>query len=232
MNVSDQSHSDVKHQPNIRSLYKKRARHYDLSANLYYLAGFREFAYRKRAVDLLELKPGDTVVEIGCGTGLNFGLLQQKVGPEGRIIGVDLTAEMLDRARERCQANGWRNVQLVERDAASFRFPENIDGVISTFALTLVPQYETVIRNAASGMRNGGRMVLLDLQMPTWPRPLVKIGIALTSAFGVNEEIAKRHPWESMQAVFGNLQKFDGYFGAVYFAVSERGAEQAYKKTH
>ena len=65
---------------NIQELYTKRAPRYDLSANLYYLIGFRENAYRKKAVDALQLNPGETVVELGCGTGLNFRYLQDAIG--------------------------------------------------------------------------------------------------------------------------------------------------------
>jgi len=53
----------------VVDLYRRRARRYNLTANLYYLIGYREYAYRKRAVAALDLAPGDTVVEIGCGTG-------------------------------------------------------------------------------------------------------------------------------------------------------------------
>jgi ubiquinone/menaquinone biosynthesis C-methylase UbiE len=232
MNQIHSRHEPVTQQQGVRQLYKKRARHYDLSANLYYLTGFREYAYRKQAVELLNLQPGDTVVEIGCGTGLNFAYLQEKVGTDGKIIGVDLTGEMLELAHQRCQANDWHNVKLVEQDAASFRFPPHIDGVISTFALTLVPEYHAVIANAAATLKPGKRMVLLDLQLPDWPRPLVKLGILLTSGFGVNEEIAKRHPWESMAAVFGNMHKSEVYFGAVYLAMSEQSANTRPRMTH
>lgn len=225
-------HEPVTQQQSIRQLYQKRARHYDLSANLYYLTGFREYAYRKQSVRQLNLQPGDTVVEIGCGTGLNFAYLQEKVGPGGKIIGVDITGKMLERAHQRCQANGWRNIKLVEQDAASFRFPADVDGVISTFALTLVPDYQRVIINAAAALKPGKRMVLLDLQLPDWPRPLVKLGILFTSGFGVSEEIAKRHPWESMAAVFGNMQKTEVYFGAVYLAMSVRIADTRPQMTH
>jgi len=216
----------------VRHLYKRRARHYDFSANLYYLAGFREYAYRKQAVALLNLKPGDTVVEVGCGTGLNFAYLQEKIGPDGKIIGVDLTTEMLEVARQRCRYNGWSNVELVEHDAASFNFPQQIDGVISSFALTLVPEYPEVIMNAATALKPGKHMVVLDLQLPHWPLLLVRLGILLTSGFGVTEEIAKRHPWETMQTVFGNLEKVDAYFGAVYLAMSERSARTLSQMTH
>jgi hypothetical protein len=60
-------------------LYRRRARNYDLTASLYYLIGFRQWAYRRRAVEALELEPADTVVEIGCGTGLNLGLYQSRI---------------------------------------------------------------------------------------------------------------------------------------------------------
>lgn len=59
-------------QSELKALDRKRSRWYDFTANLYYLLGFREWAYRKKAVAALNLKPGDTVVEIGCGTGLNL----------------------------------------------------------------------------------------------------------------------------------------------------------------
>ena len=81
------------------SVYRKRAKRYDRSSLLLYIAGFRHWAYRKRAIRSLALGDGDTVVDVGCGTGLNFSLLQEQVGLRGRIIGVDLTDAMLDEAR-------------------------------------------------------------------------------------------------------------------------------------
>jgi demethylmenaquinone methyltransferase/2-methoxy-6-polyprenyl-1,4-benzoquinol methylase len=93
----------------IALLYRRRAKLYDFSANAYYLLGFREFAYRKIGVKALNLKKGDTVVEIGCGTGLNFGLLRNEVGPNGKIIGVDMTPEMLQEAEKRIKRNSWQN---------------------------------------------------------------------------------------------------------------------------
>lgn len=128
----------------IIHLYRKRARRYDVTANLYYLIGIRETAYRKKAIAALELHKGDTVLEIGCGTGLNFPYLQKAVGPEGKIIGLDLTDRMLDQARARVEEKGWSNVELVQADAAAYDFPTGLQGIISTFALTLSPDYSTL----------------------------------------------------------------------------------------
>ena len=105
------------------SLYRKRAKRYDWTTLCLYLAGFRHWAYRKRAIQSLALNQGDTVVDLGCGTGLNFSLLQEQVGPRGRIIGVDLTDAMLDEANARIAAHGWSNVELVKSDAAGLCFP-------------------------------------------------------------------------------------------------------------
>src|SRR5919197_740369 len=93
----------------IRDLYIKRAKRYDLGLKLYGLFGFRLDWYRKLAVESLALRAGDTVIDLACGTGLNFPYLQQAVGENGRIIGVDLTDAMLDQARQRVRDHGWRN---------------------------------------------------------------------------------------------------------------------------
>jgi ubiquinone/menaquinone biosynthesis C-methylase UbiE len=65
------------------SLYRKRAKRCDRDTLLLYFTGFRHWAYRKRAIQSLALNHGDTVVDLGCGTGLNFTLLQEQIGPGG-----------------------------------------------------------------------------------------------------------------------------------------------------
>ena len=177
----------------ILDLYSRRAGWYDISANAYYVIGFREWAYRHRAVRALRAQPGATIVELGCGTGLNFELIERVVGPAGRIIGVDFTDAMLVQARRRVEAHGWRNVSLVESDIARYEFPTGIAGVMSTFALTLVPECDTVIGHAVNALAAGGRLVVLDLKEPAWaPRWLVTSAAWLTRPFGVTADLARR----------------------------------------
>lgn len=204
----------------IIRIYDNRAKRYDLTANAYYLLGFREFAYRKKAAQALRLQPGDTVVELGCGTGLNFGLLRQGVGARGRIIGVDLTPAMLDRARQRARRNRWDNIELVQSDAAAYRFPERVDGIISTFALTLVPEYDRVIRNCTAALPPGKRFVILDFKKPAeWPGWLIQTFALLTRPFGVTLDLADRHPWESIRRHLAFVAFKEFYFGSVYVCV-------------
>ncbi|NIO20960.1 MAG: class I SAM-dependent methyltransferase [Candidatus Aenigmarchaeota archaeon] len=78
----------------MRSSYQSAAKYYDFALRLYGLIGIRK-AYRSRAVKLLRLQRGDCIVELGCGTGINFPLIVEQIGPEGRLIGGDLAPKML-----------------------------------------------------------------------------------------------------------------------------------------
>jgi len=208
----------------IVNIYRKRARRYNFTANLYYLVGFRIHTYRKKAVQALNLRPGDTVVEVGCGTGSNFPLLERAVGPEGKIIGIDITGAMLAQAQKRVEENGWSNVELVQADAASFHFPAGVSGIISTFALTLVPEFDQVIRNGSQALASGGRWVILDLKLPSnWLARLAPLLVFLAKPFGVSADlVAKRHPWESMDKYLKNTSLTELYGGFAYIAVGER----------
>lgn len=207
----------------VVDIYRKRAKRYDFTANLYYLMGFRVWAYRQRAVAALGLHAGDTVVEIGCGTGLNFALLQEAVGPTGRIIGVDLTDAMLEQARQRVADNGWSNVDLVLSDAAEYRFPNGVNGILSTFALTLAPEHDRVIQQGSQALSRGGCWVILDFKMASgWLDFLAPLLAAVTAPFGVRLEMADRHLWESIERYLPNSRMIEYYGGFVYLAVGER----------
>lgn len=207
----------------LAQLYSKRARNYDFTANAYYLLGFREFAYRREAVQELKLESGDTVVEIGCGTGLNFKRLIDCIGPKGRLIGVDLTPQMLEKAAERVKRHSWSNVELVQQDAAQYVFPERVEGVLSTFAMTLIPEYDLVIKNAVAALGPGRRLVILDFKKPPrWPSWLIKFFVTITRPFGVSLDLTKRHPWESLARYTEKAQLRELYFGSAYLCTGQK----------
>jgi ubiquinone/menaquinone biosynthesis C-methylase UbiE len=173
--------------------YRKKAKHYDVTSQLYPVPGYPQRGQRLRAVRALGLRPGDSVVDIACGTGLNFLPLEQAIGPEGRIVGVDLTDAMLAQAQDRIETNGWGNVTLVQADAAAFDFPAGVDAILSTYALTQVPGCGDVIAHGAAALAPGGRWAVLDLKLPDHaPRRLARLGISA-------EWIARR-PWETIRA--------------------------------
>ena len=86
--------------------YRKKAKRYDITSRFYPVPGYPQRAQRLRAVQALGLRRGDSVVDVACGTGLNFPLIEEAVGPEGRIVGVDLTDAMLAQAQHRIETNG------------------------------------------------------------------------------------------------------------------------------
>src|ERR1700729_2962904 len=159
------SQSDRRHEHLIET-YRKKAKHYDVTSRLYPVPGYPQRSQRIQTVQALELRPGDSVVDIACGTGLNFSLIEQAIGPEGRIVGVDLTDAMLAQAQRRIQRNGWSNVSLVHADAAEFEFPAEVNAILSTYALSHVPESGDVIAHGAAALCSGRRWVVLDLKVP------------------------------------------------------------------
>lgn len=208
-------------------LYRRRAPRYDLSSHLYWLLAYPLDRYRREAVEALRLAPGDTVVELGCGTGHNLPLLRDVVGAEGRVVGVDLTDAMLARARERVARAGWSNVELVNSDAAAFAWPARVDGVLSTYALPLVRELDAVVGRAAAALGPGKRMAVVDLTAPEgWPRFMVSAMAALVRPFGAASYL-HRHPWDSMRDHFAAVELRRRYLGTTCLAVGEKAAPSA-----
>jgi ubiquinone/menaquinone biosynthesis C-methylase UbiE len=209
--------------------YRKKAKHYDITSRLAPVPGYPQRAYRVRAVQALGLRPGDSVVDIACGTGLNFSLIEQAIGPDGRIVGVDLTDAMLAQAQHRIETNGWSNVSLVQADAAEFDFPTEVDAILSTYALTQVPECGDVIAHGAAALSPGGRWVVLDLKVPdNAPRWLARFGIALVRPFGSIDQWVARRPWESIRAAMqdglADLSWTELFLGTAFLAAGSRGS--------
>ncbi len=208
--------------------YRNRAKHYDVTSRLYPIPGYPQAAQRRRAVQALDLHVGDSVIEIACGTGLNFPLIEGLIGPSGRILGVDLTDAMLAQAQDRIERNGWRNISLVHADAADFDFPNGVDAILSTYALSQVPECTEVIAHGARALAAGGRWVVLDLKVPDGtPRWLRRFGITIVRPFASIDEWHMRRPWEAiqdaMQGELADLLWTELFFGTAFLAVGSRG---------
>jgi len=213
----------------IIQTYRKRAANYDLTANLYYLFGYREWAYRKMAVQALKLRPGDTVLELACGTGINFPLFQRYIGPTGRIIGVDITDAMLEQADKRVADQGWKNVALVQHDASTYQIPSDVKAVFSSYALSIFPDTRRVLTNIANSLDPEGRLTLIELQIPKfWHRWLASAAVALMKPFAVTEDWVARRPWETIRSTinqkFDNVKVTERFFGLTYIISGEKSA--------
>lgn len=204
----------------IQAVYRRRAKRYDFYVKLYRLLGFRYEAYRARAVKRLHLQRGNLVVELGCGTGLNFSPVVEQIGPEGQLIGIDLTPEMLACARERVERSGWTNVELIQSDMTEYEFPEGVNGVLSTGALGYIAEYDRVIEKAMHALVPCGRLSIWDLKRPeSWPSWLFNFYFVwLARPFGVTPDYVESHPWESLERYFEETTFEQRYGGAVYIS--------------
>jgi demethylmenaquinone methyltransferase/2-methoxy-6-polyprenyl-1,4-benzoquinol methylase len=204
------------------ALYQKQAKDYDQSG----IHGLD--AFRRVAVQRLHLKRGDLVVDLGCGTGLNFALLQEAVGPQGRIIGVDLTDAMLEQARHRVADAGWQNVALVQADAATYEFPTEVSGIISAFALTLIAQAKLVIQHGCQALAPGRRWVVLDMAwphaLPLWFHHL--LFFLRLSHYGITGEVLSCRPWQTvwntMRQELTEAERQSFWLGFFYLAWGKR----------
>ena len=208
--------------------YRKKAKHYDVTSRLYPAPGYPQRAQRLRAVRALGLRPGASVVDMACGTGLNFDLIEEAIGPGGRLIGVDLTDAMLARAQDRIATNGWSNISLVQADAADFDFPAEVDAILSTYALSQVPECAQVIAHGAAALAGGGRWVVLDLKVPdNTPGRLAQLGTAVVRPFASIDEWIMRRPWEeiraAMQEELADPSWTELFFGTAFLAAGSRG---------
>ena len=210
--------------------YRKKAKHYDITSRLYPAPGYPQRTQRLRAVQALGLRAGDTVTDMACGTGLNFALLQKAVGPGGRIVGVDLTDAMLAVAQDRIEANGWRNISLVQADAAGFDFPAGVNAILSTYAMTQVPECAEVIAHGAAALSDGGRWVVLDLKVPDRaPGWLATPVTAVVRPFASIDEWLMRRPWAAiraaMQEELADPSWTELFFGTAFLAAGSRGPQ-------
>jgi ubiquinone/menaquinone biosynthesis C-methylase UbiE len=212
----------------LTETYRKKAKHYDITCRLYPVPGYPHPAQRIRTVQSLGLRTGASVVDIACGTGLNFRLIEDVIGPGGRIIGVDLTDAMLARAQDRVAANGWRNISLVQANAAEFDFPAQVDAILSTYALTQVPECAEVITRGAAALSGGGRWAVLDVKAPdNTPGWLARLGTAAVRPFAAIDEWIMRRPWEAIRAAMqdelDDLAWTELCFGTAFLAAGSRG---------
>lgn len=121
--------------------------------------------YRREAIERLNLAAGATVIELGCGTGVNFGDLLHHIGAAGRIIGIDLSPAMLAQAHHRITRHGWRNITLIEAAAHQAPIPADADAALCCFTTDILA-LPAALAHVLRHVRPGGPIVAVGFRAP------------------------------------------------------------------
>jgi phosphatidylethanolamine/phosphatidyl-N-methylethanolamine N-methyltransferase len=137
----------------VERVYEKLANVYDL------VFGPALHPGRLVAIDRMGIRPGDRVLEVGVGTGINTSLYPANC----QVTGIDLSSSMLEKARERVAREGLRNVRLLEMDAASLTFADDsFDIVYAPYLVSVVPDPVKVVREMHRVAKRGGKIIVLN----------------------------------------------------------------------
>jgi ubiquinone/menaquinone biosynthesis C-methylase UbiE len=215
--------------------YDGAAQYYDRLTDIVFGRILRLERYRSHTINLLGDLDGATVLDVGCGTGRNFPLLVEKVGKRGKIIGIDYSEGMLEQARRRIQAQGWRNIELFRDDAARLDcVSEPVDAVTAMWCLGIVYDLEAALDRAVDLLRPGGRLSIMDFGksrpdhgLLRWLFPLYSIalrGAGIDSAEDLDNarlEARWAHGKEVLKARLGNLTE-EHYLSGVGLIIAAR----------
>ncbi len=170
--------------------YRRRAGIYDLELALLE-------PVRRQAVAWLAPRQGDTVLDIGCGTGLSLELLHSAVGARGKIIGIEQSPEMIERAHERVRQMGWRNVTLLCAPVEDARIRGQADAALLHFTHDIL-QSEAALENVISHLRPDATVVASGLKWaPPWAVP-VNLFVLPAALHSVSSLSGLQRPWQHL----------------------------------
>jgi len=190
--------------------YRRRARIYDVE-----LAMFEPL--RRAAIARLDLRLGQRVIDVGCGTGLSLTLLRRDVGATGHITGIEQCPPMIERARAVVEHHGWRNVSLIQSSIEGAALRRDADAALFHFTHDILRE-PRALHAIEQGLRPGARVVACGLRWANpwaWPVNLFVLGAALHSVTSLDGLDA---PWSLLSGYLDDLRLETRAAGAVFIA--------------
>ena len=159
----------------VEAVYEKLAKVYDLTFGPTLHPG------RLQAIQRMSIQPGERVLEVGVGTGINLSLYPK----QAMVTGIDFSVSMLEKARDRVARKGLRNMRLLQMDAADLKFSDDsFDIVYAPYLISVVPDPVRVAREMRRVCRPGGRIIFLNHFLS--PNPLLSRAERMISPFTIH----------------------------------------------
>jgi ubiquinone/menaquinone biosynthesis C-methylase UbiE len=156
-------------------------------------------AWRRAVIDRVQLARGDTVIDVACGTGINFAMLEERIGSGGRIIGIDVSPDMVARARRRIADHGWANVTLIESPVEEARIEGQADAALFSFTHDVL-QSERALANVVGHLRPGARVAAVGAKWGgRWNLPVNAVVGAIARRYVTTFENFDR-PWQKLDS--------------------------------
>jgi SAM-dependent methyltransferase len=185
----------------------------------------RRFArWQRMAVERLELGPGEVVIDVACGTGLNFPLLEARIGPSGRIIGIDLSPEMLAQARDRAAHEGWENVTVIEAAVEEAEFEGRGGAALFSFTHDVL-QSTQAVANVVAHLRPRARLASVGAKLaPRWAFPVNFVVRRQARPYMTTFRGLDR-PWRELERYTDEMRHSSMALGGAYVAWGTANAE-------
>ncbi len=172
-------------------------------------------SYRRAVVDALPVRAGQVVLDVGCGTGLCSGLLQEKVGPGGAIVGIEESPEMAEVARERVAAEGWDNVTVVQAPAEDAQIEVTADAALFC-AVHDIMQSPEALRNILGRLRPGAYVAAGGGKWAAPALAAINVPLTIMHAPYVRSFKGFRRPWRHLEQLVEEVSVRELALGSGY----------------
>jgi arsenite methyltransferase len=190
--------------------YRAKAAGYDASAQ-------NTMPLRVRTIALLQLQPGEVVLDVGAGTGLSYALLRDGVGEAGRVLAFEQSPEMFEQARSRVAREGWRNVWQVCASAEAVQLPAAPDALLFNYTHDIL-RSPAALDNLLRQARPGARVAVAGMKFfPWWTGPLNLLPWLKNRPYNARPADLW-HPWDRLERHCQSLQRTSTQWGMGYIA--------------
>ena len=173
--------------------------------------------WQRMAVERLGLQPGETVIDVACGTGLTFPLLEDAVGTSGRIVGIELSPEMAIQARERVAAHGWENVSLIEATVETAAIDDVGDAALFSFTHDVL-QSPAAVANIVAHLKPGARVSSVGAKLAGGWSPIVNFFVRRSARPYVTTFRGLDRPWRELDHYTADMEIRSLALGGAYVA--------------